>query len=170
MKLDTRIKRKIEQYYPQGNIDHTSKLFLFIAEVNHAGTKQHCQRIALLAEQVAKKTKKDPKAAFFGGLLHDTGKIILPHALFDGHNINQEEYEQVKKHALDGFNILKDVHLFTALIAGLHHNLHKGGYGLNPKDFPSNFSVETIKKLLDISTIVSICDDYIDASGNQNQK
>ncbi|MEA1925821.1 MAG: HDIG domain-containing protein [Patescibacteria group bacterium] len=162
MKLDTRIRKKIDQYQPQGNIDHTSKFFLLMAEVNHLGTKQHCQRVALLAEQVAKKTKKDPKAAFFGGLLHDIGKIILPNTLFDGHDIDKEEYEQIKKHALNGFKILKDVHLFTALGAGLHHNLYKGGYGLSQKDFPSNFSIETIKKLLEISTIISICD-FIDA-------
>jgi HD-GYP domain-containing protein (c-di-GMP phosphodiesterase class II) len=62
--------------------------------------------------------------------LHDVGKLILPCSLFDGHNISAEEYALVKHHAQDGFKALMEMHMFTALCAGFHHNLYKAGYGV----------------------------------------
>jgi putative nucleotidyltransferase with HDIG domain len=170
MKLDNIISRKIEKYGVEGNLDHTSKFFLFLANARHNQVKAHSQRVALLSEYTAIELNKDAKAAFFGGLLHDVGKIVLPDKLFDGHNIDQEEYEEVKTHALFGFEILKEMHLFTALCAGLHHAIYKKGYGLSTptlqKFLPKGFSLESLKKILEISTIISICD-FVDAYTNR---
>ena len=91
----------------------------------------------------------DKKAAFFAGLLHDVGKIVLPADLFDGHNISAEEYARVKEHAIAGFRVLMQFHYFTALCAGLHHALYKKGYGLAIDDFPKEWGLETIKKVLE---------------------
>ena len=95
-------------------------------------------RVALLSEEVARRQEKDAKAAFFGGLLHDIGKIVLPHQLFDGHDIDPVEYTEVKKHAIAGFEVLRKFHEFVALCAGTHHALYASGYGLELKDFPSD--------------------------------
>ncbi|MDO8640858.1 MAG: HD domain-containing protein [Nitrosarchaeum sp.] len=162
MKTSTLVKKKIETYNPKGGLAYTAKFFLTLAEVNHESTKDHVERVALLAESVAKQMKKDTKATFFAGLLHDVGKIILPPELFDGHNISTEEYSRVKTHAIAGFKALKKLHQFTALCAGFHHNLYQAGYGIGAHEFPSNWSTLTIKKVLDISVIISICD-FVDA-------
>ena len=162
MKTSTLIQRKINHYNPSGDLAHTSRLFLAFSEVNHNTTKKHVEKVALLSEETAKCLKKDAKAAFFAGLLHDIGKIFLPANLFDGHNITSEEYEYVKTHAIVGFKALKKYHLFTALCSGLHHNLYKAGYGISNDLFPSTWSPSTIKKVLEISTIISICD-FVDA-------
>lgn len=162
MKTSIIVNNKIKKYSPKGELSHTAKLFLVFCELNHCSTKDHVERVALLSEATAKKLKKDTKAAFFAGLLHDIGKMLLPHQLFDGHNINAEEYSKVKEHAILGFKALKEFHMFTAYCAGLHHNLYQRGYGVDVKDFPSNWSAATIKKVLDISTIISICD-FVDA-------
>jgi len=61
-----------------------------------------------------------------------------------------------------GFRALRGLHAFTALCAGLHHNLYKAGYGLTLDDFPKEWSMATIKKVLEISALISICD-FIDA-------
>ncbi len=94
--------------------------------------------------------------------MHDIGKITQPHPLFDGHNISAEEYLEVKKHVLAGFDALKDYYLFTALCAGLHHSVFEKGYGLKADVFPKEWHMGTVKKILEISAIISICD-FIDA-------
>jgi len=156
------VNEKIETYNPRGGLAQTAKFFLALVGINHGETREHCERVALLAEVVAERMKKDKKAAFFAGLLHDTGKLVLPATLFEGHNISAEEYAQVKEHAVAGFRALRGLHSFTALCAGLHHNLYKAGYGLTLEDFPKEWGLATIKKVLDISAIISICD-FIDA-------
>ena len=167
----SKIKEKIAKYKPKGGLDYIANLFLEMAQVNHASTKKHSERVALLCEAVAKKMKKDCKAAFFAGLLHDCGKLLLPRDLFDGHEITTAEYEIIKDHAVSGFKALNKMCLFTAHSAGLHHNLCKAGYGVKIGDFPrtKNWSPATIKKVLEISMIVSICD-FIDAFTNRTTK
>lgn len=167
--LDAKIKERIVEYKPQGGLDHTAKIFLALCRVNHRLVVGHAERVALLSEEVAKKKKKDPKAAFFGGLLHDTGKLILPPELFDGHNISADEYERIKTHAVNGFLALKEFHLFTALCASLHHAMYAHGYGLTKDDFPKDFDWATMKKVLEISAIISVCD-FVDAFKTRNTK
>jgi len=157
-----RVADKILSYQPKGGLDTSSNLFLHMAGVRHADVRDHCERVALLAETVATKLEMDAKAAFFAGLLHDIGKVMLPADLFDGHNISVEEYSRVKEHAYDGFLALKDMHLFTALCCGAHHAMYKAGYGVKQEDFPKDWGIGSIKKVLEISAIVSVCD-FIDA-------
>jgi len=162
MKVSTKVQKKIKQYSPQGGLDQTAKIILSLIGVNHPQVKDHKENVALLAEAVAKKLRKDAKAAFFAGLLHDTGKLTEDGDLFDGHNITQEEYEKVKRHVEEGYEALKDHHLFIAFCAGFHHNMYYGGYGLTAKDLPGHWHMGTVKKVLEISAIISICD-FIDA-------
>lgn len=168
MKISTKVNKKIEKYDVKGGLDHTARLVLSLCNINHENVKGHIERVALLAEAVAIKAKKDAKAAFFGGLLHDIGKLVLPSDLFDGHNIDAGEYIHVKTHALAGFEALKDHHAFTALCAGFHHALYKAGYGLTVSDFP-DWNPATIKKVLEISSIISICD-FVDAFTHRETK
>jgi putative nucleotidyltransferase with HDIG domain len=156
--IETRVRIKIEEYNPDGELGKTASSFLDEISINYGNVKKHSMGTAILAEEVAERLKKDKKAAFFSGLLHDFGKKFLDKKLFDGHKITDEEYQKIKTHAILGFEALKDVHLFIALCAGLHHALYKNGYGLTIKDFPENLSLATIIKVLEIAKIVSICD------------
>lgn len=167
MKLETFIQKKIKKYNPKGDLAHTARFFLALCEINHFSTKEHMERVALLADRTARKLRKDYKAAFFAGLLHDIGKLLLPAKLFDGHNINQDEYAEIKTHAVASFKALKKFHLFSALCAGLHHNIYKAGYGIDLNEFPEDLSPSTIKKVLETSTIISICD-FVDAYNNRD--
>jgi putative nucleotidyltransferase with HDIG domain len=153
------ILRKINSYKPQGHLADTARLWLALSDINHKSTKEHCIRVALLSEKVAKQMRRDCKAAFFGGLLHDFGKVTLPYNLFDGHDVSDKEFNEIKTHSKSGYKVLKNLHFFVALCAGLHHNLYKGGYGISK--FP-HWSPATIKKVLDISVIISIAD-FVDA-------
>ena len=156
------VRKKISSYHPEGELGRTAQLFLAFCGINHPLVKAHMERVAILSEKTAIRLKKDKKAAFFAGLLHDVGKILFDYRLFDGHNINREEYREVKNHAVAGFEMFKKFHLFTAYCAGAHHSMYNSGYGLEVKDFPKEWSLATIKKVLEISAIISICD-FIDA-------
>jgi len=163
MNFGARTERKIRKYNPKGGLDTTTISFLDILKISHPLVKEHAERVAFLAEAVALRMKKDAKAAFFAGLLHDAGKASIPNHLFDGRNITEEEYIEVKKHSIKGFMALRNKHLFTAYCAGFHHALNAKGYGLTLKDFPDDWELRTVKKVLDIATIIAICD-YIDAA------
>jgi putative nucleotidyltransferase with HDIG domain len=169
VKCSTVVANKIKAYNPSGDLAHTARLFLAFAEINHVSTKKHVENVALLCESTAKSLRKDTKAAFFAGLLHDIGKMLLPSSLFDGHEVTSEEYSRIKEHSRVGFEALKKFHAFTALCAGLHHNLYTSGYGVSLEDFPKTWSPTTVKKVLEISTIVSICD-FIDAFTTRKTK
>lgn len=169
MKNSELVRKKIKEYDPKGGLDHTALFFLALASVNHNSVKQHVERVALLSEAVALRMQKDTKATFFAGLLHDIGKILLPSELFEDRDITAEEYERIKTHAIASFEVLKDFHGFTAICAGLHHALYKAGYGLTIDDFPKYFSLAVIKKILEISAIISIVD-FIDAYTHRKTK
>jgi putative nucleotidyltransferase with HDIG domain len=129
----------------------------------------HVERVALLAEAVAVRLGMDAKAAFFSGLLHDVGKILLPYRLFEGYDISDEEYAEIKKHAILGSEALRNDYPFTSLCVGLHHAMYDRGYGLTMKDFPEDSSPALVKKILIISTIVSISD-FIEAFTHRGSK
>lgn len=150
---------KIRAYHPKGGLDTTAIFSLDLMKPNHAKVRIHTENVALMAESIALMLKKDAKAAFFAGLMHDTGKITLPGYLFDGRDITADEYAEVKKHAISGFISLKEVHLFIAYCAGLHHALYEKGYGLTIHDFPKKWQPRTVKKALEIAAIIAVCDD-----------
>ncbi|XOU94150.1 MAG: HD-GYP domain-containing protein [Candidatus Kerfeldbacteria bacterium] len=163
------VQTGIKLYKPQGDLEHTANFFLILSSINHGSVKGHVERVALLSDRVAIRLEKDSKAAFFAGVLHDIGKLVLPYELFDGHDISGEEYAEIKTHALNGLLALQGHHLFTALCAGLHHAMYDAGYGLTIEDFPKDWGLATIKKLLDIAMIVSICD-FVDAFTHRKTK
>jgi len=169
MKIETLVYRKIDEYKPKGELNHTAKMFLDISSVRHHNVKGHIERVALMAEGVAKILKYDSKAAFFAGLMHDIGKLVLPYSLFEDKDITPQEYAEIKTHALAGYTMLKNKHLFTALCAGLHHALYESGYGLTIADFPKNWNPKLIRKVLNIAAVVSVCD-FIDAYTHRHTK
>jgi len=125
--------------------------------------KEHAARVAKLSRLSARAFGKDERKAYLAGLFHDEGKQFLPPELFAGGEITDEEYEQIKTHAVKGYKDLKSHMEFSGLCAGLHHRMGSGdGYGVTLEDIPEDISFSNLKKLLDIATIVSIAD-FIDA-------
>lgn len=161
--------KKIFDYQPKNGLDYVARFVLSLTSLKHGKVTGHVERVALLSEAVAQKIKIDAKAAFFAGLLHDVGKLVLPYHLFEGYEISDEEYEEIKKHAILGSQALKDDYVFTSLCVGLHHAMYERGYGLTIKDFPENYSPALIKMVLQTSAIVSISD-FIEAFTHRGGK
>ena len=170
MYIDIIIPQKIELYGSRGNIGHTATLYRAMASIDHQLVRDHSDRVALLSEEVAFRINKDPKAAFLGGLFHDIGKIILPGVLFNFDKIiTNDDYDLIKTHAVKGYEILKALHPFSALCAGLHHAVYENGYGITEKDVPHQLGVDTVLQAVEIATIISICD-FIDAATHRHDK
>ena len=171
MKIENKVLREIKKHKPRGNLAHTAKIVLVALALSKIpGLKGHSERVALLSKEVAKRLKKDTNAAFYAGLFHDYGKVLLEKKLFDGHDINDKEYTEIKKHAVLGYRFFRDInHLFIALCVGMHHALYEDGYGITFRNFPNNFGARTKKKIYDIAAIVSICD-FIDAYNYRGTK
>lgn len=153
----------------QEEIKAVIDFYLALAGIKHPAVKAHSLSVAFLAQAVGEELQKDAYACYVAGALHDVGKVLLPYNLFDGRNITEDEYAQVKEHVEIGYQALQNHFLFTALVVGLHHSLSKNGYGLTWRDFPEVLGTDTIKKILDIATIVSVCD-FIDAYSNRTTK
>lgn len=163
MNTAQRVEKKMAEHGKEGNIGHTVRLYHAIASVNHLQVKEHSERVALTAEEVATMLGEDARAAFLGGMLHDIGKITLPGEFFKDHGeITPEQYEVIKTHAENGFKILEYLHPFSALCAGLHHAVYEGGYGITAENVPLYLGENTMGKVTKISVIISVCD-FIDA-------
>ena len=104
-------------------------------------TKGHSFRVAEYARKLAQRlnyTELSPEEIYNIALLHDIGKIAVPDAILNKPcELTEEEYEIVKQHAHNGYEILKEIESVPelALGAGFHHErvdgdgypFHKGG-------------------------------------------
>jgi hypothetical protein len=143
------------------------RFYLDLMAVKHLPVKEHCKRVGIYSCRVAKRLGKDTKAAYLAGMFHDLGKLLLDSDLFSERQISDAEYQKIKEHPFLAYSALSHLMPFTALCCGFHHAMaEKGGYGLSSKDLPERFGPRTVRKLLEIAEIVSICD-FIDAFLNR---
>jgi len=158
------VTKKFEIHGNRGHIADTCLDYLEALDEQARPMKGHVCRVALVSEAVAARLGKDARAAFYGGLLHDFGKILMPPDLFNGQDINPEQYRAVQAHAERGFRLLRESHLFSALIAGLHHQVGRGrAYGIACKDIPEELDIETVEAVTELAQIISAAD-FADAA------
>lgn len=98
----------------------------------------HCMNVALLSNILATWLKMDPaevRLATACGLLHDIGKLLIPHdILAKPGKLSEEEYSQVQKHPVVGYQMLLsqnvDKHICNAAL--MHHERCDGsGYPMH---------------------------------------
>lgn len=94
--------------------------------------------------------------AGIGGLLHDTGKALVPDAILNKPDrLTEEEFAIIKKHPRDGYDILlkspgiSDI----ALDITLHHHERIDGSG-----YPERLSADEISTLAKMAAIVDVYD------------
>ncbi|MBV7538549.1 HD-GYP domain-containing protein [Duganella sp. sic0402] len=94
--------------------------------------------------------------AGLGGLLHDTGKALVPdHILNKPGPLTDEEFAIIKKHPEDGYKILKQSPEIgpIPLDITLHHHERRDGSG-----YPSKQSEGEISELAQMAAIVDVYD------------
>lgn len=94
----------------------------------------------------------------FGAILHDIGKIhISESTLFKETDLNEEEWEEIKTHPVNGAEMIKDIpYLAPAVpIVRHHHERYDGsGYpdGLAGKDIPAGARIVSLADSFDAMT------------------
>lgn len=98
-------------------------------------TKGHSERVSMYAEQIAKELLIDQdeiKNIRLAGLLHDIGKIgTYDYLLNKPDKLTMEEFDIVKKHPVQGADILKDIKQLNEIIPFIryhHEKLDGNGY------------------------------------------
>jgi HD-GYP domain-containing protein (c-di-GMP phosphodiesterase class II) len=94
--------------------------------------------------------------AGLGGLLHDTGKALVPdHILNKPGPLTDEEFAVIKKHPEDGYKILKQTPEIGAipLDITLHHHERRDGSG-----YPDKQAEDGISELAQMAAIVDVYD------------
>jgi HD-GYP domain-containing protein (c-di-GMP phosphodiesterase class II) len=94
--------------------------------------------------------------AGLGGLLHDTGKALVPDEILNKPGpLTDEEFAVIKKHPEDGYRILKQSPEIgpIPLDITLHHHERRDGSG-----YPSKQANEEISELAQMAAIVDVYD------------
>jgi len=119
----------------------------------------HSVSVCTLLVAFCRSRKMDEDTIFqagLGGLLHDTGKALVPdHILNKPGRLTEEEFEVVKKHPRDGYDILRqssDVGPIPLDIT-LHHHERRDGSG-----YPDKQGEGSISELAQMAAIVDVYD------------
>jgi putative nucleotidyltransferase with HDIG domain len=116
-------------------------------------TSNHSQQIASLAAAVAERmglTEKEIDAIYWGGLLHDIGKIGIPDSILQKPaKLNDEEWVIMRKHPALGAELVSKINRLEhiAPIIGASHEMYDGsGYpdGLKGEEIPIGARIVTV--------------------------
>ena len=123
----------------------TIETLRYIVETRDSETRGHSERVSQLSEGIAREMNLPAETVELirvVGLFHDIGKIGVPDAiLLKNGPLTNEEFNEIKKHPLEGENILKSYTPFQNLLSIVrsHHERISGkGYpdGLAGNDIP----------------------------------
>lgn len=127
-------------------------------EARDSYTSHHSSRVAEMTEKICdllKLSEEEKELYHIAAHLHDVGKIgIRDSVLLKEEKLTQEEWEIMKSHAVEGYNILKNVKHFqeVAKIVRSHHERFDGkGYpdGLKGKDIPFGSRIIAVADSID---------------------
>ncbi|MGS0973081.1 MAG: HD-GYP domain-containing protein [Candidatus Izemoplasmataceae bacterium] len=125
--------------------NHTIKAILTTLTEKHELERINSERVSNICYMIGEKmglNKDSLKELKLSGLFHDIGKISIPDSiLFKPDKLSKEEYEIIKDHTKNGYQILRaaDEYSDFAEHALYHHEKMDGsGYpdGLKGKDIP----------------------------------
>ena len=116
-------------------------LLRVIQEKDHY-TQEHCKRVARLASEIARRvslTDNQIVHTINAATCHDLGKMNVPIDILNKpSSLTNEEYEIMKKHAIDGFEVINsEFDINVAKIVAQHHERLNGSgypYGLAGND------------------------------------
>lgn len=116
----------------------------FTIDAKHPVARGHSRRVAIYSRGIAKEmglSQETVDKIYWAALLHDYGKISVPDSILQkAGKLTDDEYEQIKRHALITYRILSRIHFARhlrdiPLIASEHHERWNGkGYPFGKKN------------------------------------
>ena len=124
-------------------------------------TNGHSERVAEYAREIAKrmgKSEKEQDEIYELGLLHDIGKIGISEEIINKKGrLTDEEFDEIKKHTIIGWDILKTISEIPWLSKGArwHHERYDGKCypdGLSGEDIPEEARIICVADCYDAMT------------------
>ena len=149
-----KIARKVSEDY----LDEVAAAFAQVIDAKSTFTSNHSERVMRYTDMIAEEMGcSDEKRRFLrrAALLHDIGKLGVSNAILDKPGkLDDEEWEQMKMHALNSEAILSRVGAFVDLapIAGAHHERLDGTgypYGLQGSEITMDTRILTTADIFD---------------------
>src|SRR5271155_854229 len=146
------------------------KVYLQILKNGDLKTYEHSVRVGVLASKIAIYAAKPGISArmlLWAGLLHDIGKALVPPAvLTKTPNLTKDDFAAMEPHVQYGWDMLNNVHDWTAHIVVRHHQF-------GPKPYPAELPPlpEYLKDKVDMiqsAARMLAMADYYDAMMHRN--
>lgn len=148
-KFNRQIENLIKDFNDYIGLDYKFRekiiLVIIIMELYDDYTRNHSENVARIAKEIATEMKfslDDIVKTYYAGLLHDIGKVLIPHQILNKPGrLTAQEYQIIKKHPVLGYKML-DKHTELKEISKLvlyHHERWDGkGYpqGLRGNEVP----------------------------------
>lgn len=147
-----------------GNSDFLAKQMIALQNYDDY-TYKHCLRVAMMGAAVSNEIGLSPeevKEVVVAGLLHDIGKSNIDHdIIIKPGKLTDKEFEEIKRHPLIGYNILKrGDHYSSNILSGvLFHQEKFDGTG-----YPTGIAGKSIPL---IARILTVCDVFDALTSNR---
>lgn len=101
-------------------------------------------------------SEKELETLGLGAILHDVGKMKIPReVLFKAGKLTEEEFELIKKHPEDGFEILRNVQTVSLIVAHCAYQHHER---INGSGYPRKIKGDTIHYFAKILAVADVFD------------
>ena len=124
----------------------------------------HSMNVGIIASLIGKWlgwSEEEQRILHTCGLFHDVGKLAIPKEILDKPGkLTDEEYAIMKTHAVEGYNLIKDIGLEASVVnAALMHHERCDGSG-----YPMGLTRDKIDKY---SKVIAIADVYEAMTANR---
>jgi putative nucleotidyltransferase with HDIG domain len=142
----------------EDDLDRVAQGFALVVDSKSPFTGGHSDRVAIFTDLIAEDLGYDaPRRRWLrrAALLHDIGKLAISNSILDKPDkLTATEFEMIKTHPAQSYNILKDVSAFAdiAQIAAQHHER------LDGKGYPYGLTADAISIETRIITTADVFD------------
>lgn len=127
-------------------------------------TKGHSDRVAYYSVQLGKElnlSQKDLEIIRISGLFHDIGKIGISDAvLTKPGKLTDEEYEEIKKHPVIGYNIISASFMLKDILPQVRHHHER----IDGNGYPDKLKGDEIPFM---ARLIAVCDTYDALTSNR---
>lgn len=156
-----------EQEYTKLMVDQAIETLAYTIDAKDQYTRGHSFRVAKYSRMIAHllgKSEAECREIYLAGLLHDIGKIAISDSIINKTSkLTDDEFEQMKKHPINGAKILEKMKTLPFLQNGAlyHHERYDG------KGYPFGLQGELIPEL---ARIIAVADAYDTMTSNRHYR